>query len=121
MANKKHRYAGQRLRELKTPDIVDRIQRNGITLADLRKNHQLGYEQGKADGLSWGYDAAYGSMMLALHREFGFGRERLSRLAMATAEIQINCTVNREAYEQLVAETGLSLPEMREIVDSGGI
>ena len=118
--NKKYCNPGGPLRNLSTKERVDRICRNGITLNDLKHNFELGFEKGKAEGIAWGYDAAYGSLMIALHREFGFGRERLSRLAMATADVQINCLSNRKAYEQLVAETGLTLPEMREIVENGG-
>ena len=123
MANKKHRYAGQRPpRDLNIKVRAERIISTGeITLKDLKKNFEIGYERGKADGIAWGYDAAYGSMMVALHREFGFGHDRLARLAMAAADVQLNCTTNSEAYYQLVAETGLDLPTMRAYVDSAGL
>lgn len=120
MSNKKYHNPGGPLRNPKIADCVARIERNGISLADLRHNFELGYKQGKEEGIAWGYDAAYGSLMIALHRVYGFGRDRLSRLAMATAEVQIECMSNDEAYRKLVAETGLSLLEMREIVENGG-
>ncbi len=118
MSNKKHRYAGKRPHELTMAERADRIVRTGeITIKDLRAN----YERGRADGIAWGYDAAYGSLMIALHNEFGFGRERLARLAMATADVQINYLTNDEVYRQLVAETGLDLPTMRTYIDNAGL
>lgn len=117
---KKYRNPGGPLRNLSTKERVDRICQNGITIADLKHNFELGFEKGKAEGIAWGYDAAYGSLMVALHNLYGFGKVRLGRVAMAAADVQINCMTNREAYEKLVAETGLTLPEMREIVENGG-
>lgn len=114
---KKHKNPGGPVRNLKNADYVERIQRNGITLSDLRHNFELGYKQGKEEGTAWGYDAAYGSMLIALHREFGFGYNRLARLAMATARIQTEFITNDEAFRELAAETGLSIPMMRDIVD----
>lgn len=121
MSKAKHRYAGQRPHALGAHEIVDRIQRNGITLEDLKANFKLGYEKGKNDGLEWAYDAAYGSIMLALHREFGFGRDRLTRLAMATAQIQLDCMTNDDAFRALLAEADIDLPRMRDVIDHGGI
>lgn len=123
MKHRKHRYAGPMVpHNLSPQERAERIIKNGeIKVADLKANFDLGYEKGKADGIAWGYDAAYGSVMVALHREFGFGHDRLARVAMAAADVQINCTTNSEAYYQLVAETGLDLPTMRAYVDSAGL
>lgn len=122
MSNKKHRYAGQRPHELTIQERVDRIARTGqISVGDLTANYNIGYRDGKKEGIEWGYDSAYGSMMLALHREFGWGKERLKRLAMATAEVQVECITTEEAFRKIVDETGLSLLQMRDIIDKGGV
>lgn len=120
MSKNKRRYAGPPIRSYSVQDRVASIQRNGITMADLKDNFERGVKAGYQKGLEWGYDSAWGSVMLALHREFGFGRDRLARLANATAEVQIECITSQEAFRKIVDETGLTLPEFREAVDQGG-
>lgn len=121
MAKNKRRYAGPPVRPYSVQDRVNSIMRNGITLADLKDNFERGKKIGYNEGLQWGYDSAWGAVMLALHREFGFGRERLARLANATADVQIECITSQEAFRKIVDETGLTLPEFREAVDAGGV
>ena len=121
MGNKKHRYAGQRPHELTRQERVARIEQQGISMSDLKANYDLGYRKGKEEGIEWGYDSAYGSMMLALHREFGFGAERLKRLAMATASVQVECITTEEAFRKIVDETGVTLPQMKDVINNGGV
>ena len=120
MSKNKRRYAGPPIRSYSVQDRVASIQRNGITMADLKDNFERGVKVGYQSGMEWGYDSAWGAVMLALHREFGFGRDRLARLANATAEVQIECITSQEAFRKIVDETGLTLPEFREVVDQGG-
>lgn len=120
MSKNKRRYAGPPVRSYSVQDRVASIQRNGITLADLKDNFERGVKAGYQNGLEWGYDSAWGSVMLALHREFGFGRERLARLANATAQVQVECITSQEAFRKIVDETGLTLPEFREVINQGG-
>lgn len=121
MAKRKHRYAGPTVRSYSVQDRVASIMRNGITLTDLKDNFDRGVKQGYKEGLEWGYDSAWGAVMLALHREFGFGRERLIRVANATARAQIECITTQEAFRKIVDETGLTLPEFREVINEGGL
>ena len=121
MAKNKRRYAGPPVRSYSVQDRVASIQRNGITLADMKDNFDRGVKQGYQQGLEWGYDSAWGAVMLALHREFGFGRERLIRLANATSKVQVECITTQDAFRALVDETGLKLPEFREVVNEGGV
>ena len=121
MGNKKHRYAGQRPHELTVPERVARIEKKGVQFSDLKANYDLGYRKGREDGTEYGYDVAYSSVMLALHREFGFGAERLKRLAMAAAEAQVECITTEEAFSKIVEETGLTLLQMKERINSGGV
>lgn len=121
MSKNKRRYAGPPIRSYSVQDRVASIQRNGITMADLKDNFERGVKAGYQNGMEWGYDAAWGSVMLALHREFGFGRDRLARLANATARVQIECITTQEAFRAIVDETGLTLPEFREAINEGGL
>lgn len=117
MGNKKHRFAGQRPHELTMKERAERIVKNGIQMSDLKANYDLGHKQGRKAGFEYGFDSAYGSVMLALHREFGFGAERLKRLAMATAKVQIECITTMEAFRKIVEETGVTLPQMHEVLN----
>lgn len=121
MAKGRRRNPGPPVRRLTRQEYIDRIEQNGITLKELEKNWHLGYEQGKKEGQSWAFDAAYGSVMLALKREFGFGHDRLGRVAMAAAAIQVEYLTTDEMYEQLKKECGVELPRMRDIIDGGGV
>lgn len=121
MSNKKHRHPGGPLKNPKIMDYINRMERNGITLEDLKKNYELGYDAGKKDGEGWAYDVAYGSVMLALRREFGFGHDRIGRVAMAAAAIQLEYLATDEMYERLKQECGVELPRMRDIIDGGGV
>ena len=91
------------------------------SLEELQASMQALIEQGKKEGQSWAFDAAYGSVMLALKREFGFGHDRLGRVAMAAAAIQVEYLTTDEMYEQLKKECGVELPRMRDIIDGGGV
>lgn len=121
MGNKKHRYAGQRPHELTRQERVARIEQQGISMSDLKANYDIGRKDGQKAGFEYGFDSAYGSVMLALHREFGFGAERLKRLAMATAKVQVECLTTIEAFRKLVEETGVTLPQMKDVISSGGV
>lgn len=121
MSKAKRRNPGPPVRQLTRQEYIDRIEQNGITLKELEKNWHLGYEQGKKEGVDWAFDTAYGSVMLALKREFGFGHDRLGRVAMAAAAIQVEYLTTDEMYEQLKKECGVELPRMRDIIDGGGV
>lgn len=121
MGNKKHRYAGQRPHELTMQERAARIVKSGITMSDLKANYDLGRKDGQKAGFEYGFDSAYGSVMLALHREFGFGAERLKRLAVAAARVQVECLTTMEAFSKLVEETGVTLPQMKDVINNGGV
>ena len=120
MSNKKYRNPGGPIRNPTKQERVDRILKGEITMSDLKYNWELGYRQGKAEGMAYGYDSVYGPMIIALHREFGFGKQRLERLADVIADVQVEFNTNDEAYQQMIEETGVNVPRMREIVEKAG-
>ena len=121
MAKGKHKHAGGPVRNMSREDYIKRIERNGITAADMEKNYKLGYDRGYTEGVDWAYDAAYGSLIMALRREFGFGHDRIGRLAMAAAEIQVEYMTNEELFDQLKKECGVDLVRMRDVTAGGGV
>lgn len=119
MAKRKHRYAGPNApRDLSPTERAQRILTTGnITITDLKKY----YEMGRQDGLAWGYDSVLAPMLIALHREFGFGAGRIGRLMEAVSTAQIEFSTNDETYQQVAAETGVSIESMREYLDRAGL
>lgn len=117
MAKGKRRNPGPPVRRLTQDEYISRIERNGITRSDLKKSYEDGYQA----GAGWAYDAAYGSVIMALRREFGFGHDRISRVAMAAAAVQIEYMTNDEMYDQLKKECGVDLPRMRDVTAGGGV
>lgn len=115
MAKGKHRYAGVRPHRLTQREVVDRIERNGITREDLKFASEEGYERGKEEGVAIGMDMLYGAILITLHRLFGFGKKRLIRLVYEVTQTQIKELSNYEILEKLMKETGVSLPMLRDL------
>lgn len=114
MGNKKHRYAGPRPRTMTNAEIVDRICRNGITLKDLQAYYDRGIREGREEGMAYGYENAYAPLLLAIHELYGFGRDRLMKIAARAAEIQVEHATTDETYEALMDRAGLNLPRIRD-------
>lgn len=74
---------------------LERIERNGITEAELEKAHKQGYAEGIIESSTPVYKMCLAAASLALHRNFGFGRERCVRFLNAMFQ---------EATEHIVAE-----------------
>lgn len=117
----KHRYAGALRPQMTNKERVARIERNGITAADLQHSYEEGYKRGQSEGIAWGMDCLLGSLLLALHRRYGFGKGRLCDVVNDAARIQIAEFSNRDILDGLVEETGLRLTEYREMIDEGGL
>lgn len=121
MAKGKHRHAGLKPHNLSTREIVDRIQRNGITLADMTANFDKGYAAGKKDSEDWAWDCILGSMAIALNREFGFGAQRISKVITSAANVMIEFTSNAEMYESIVRDIGIDIPRAKKLMRDGEI
>lgn len=115
MPRSNHRYAGIRPHKLTKNEVVDRIMRNGITQKDLEYSYNEGREKGFSDGVAAGMDSVYACILIALHREFGFGKERLTRLVHTVTQIQIEEISSYDALQTLAAETGVPLPMLSEL------
>lgn len=121
MGKYKHRYAGANRPSMTRQERIDALYRNGITARDLQRSFDEGFERGRSEGVTWGMDCLLGSLLLALHRQYGFGASRLSNVVMTAAQIQIEELTNRDVLDRLVEETGLALTEYREMIDEGGV
>ena len=88
-------------------EAVDRLSCNGITPKDLTEEHRKGYEAGSravSDSLGMIYTCA---MMLALHELYGFGRERLVRVADLMCEKMTGYLTDRDAMMEVFEKLGL--------------
>lgn len=87
--------------------VADRLQRNGITLQELKDNYNRGYDAGvqyanKRVGL-----IMTAAMCEALKEMHGFGRKRLCDLAGRMCEIMTETFSTQEAIERVYKKTGL--------------
>lgn len=86
-----------------------KLERNGITIADLDKAIKDGYEEGYKIA---GYDtikACYAATCLALKRLHGFGKLRCSRVLRAIDDIVLYRLTGEDLIQQVWDEIGLTL------------
>lgn len=81
--------------------VVSNLIRNGITTEDLKKNWQLGYNQGVTDGLANQERIVFSAFLIALRKEFGWGTQRALRICRAAHEECLNFITEPDASEQL--------------------
>ena len=82
---------------------------NGITPKDLEDEFQRGRETGFKEAAEPIIKSCYAGICIALHDEFGFGRNRCYRAIKAVDE-KIICALNhQELVEETLEKTGLIL------------
>lgn len=63
-----------KLREVN--EAVQRIERNGLTIEDLKKNYQIGWDAGFKDAKDFTLKVCFAGVCLALNEKYGFGQKR---------------------------------------------
>lgn len=101
---------------LKTNAIVQRIQRNGITMDDLKENFDMGYNAGFKDSTTNVIKTAYAAICLALHELHGFGAKRCMDVLNLVDQKIIYSLTSDEAIEEVWNKVGLKI-DFSEILD----
>lgn len=83
-----------------------KLQRHGITVQDLKNTAKR--EANSA--IVFQNRMFLAATAIALHREFGFGKERCLRALHAIEDIAFEATCAEELREQAIAETGIDIP-----------
>ena len=99
----------ERIQRLADNEMVQRIQRNGITLEDLKaaedRAMQDGYLAGKIETLK----LCYAGMCLALHEKYGFGLKRCKDALNAVDEKIVYALTSEELVDEVFASVGLEI------------
>ena len=90
-------------------DAIDKIQRNGITLEDLKQNYDIGFKEGfKAAGEPI-VKGCFAAICLVLHEMHGFGRKRCCDVLNAVDQHMMYTLTSDEAIQEVWDKIGLHL------------
>lgn len=86
-----------------------KLERNGITIADLEKATNEGFEKGYQIASADTIKACYAAMCLALKEIHGFKKKRCRRVLQAVDQIILYRLTGDDLIEQVWREIGLQL------------
>ena len=84
---------------------MNALVKNGITPDDLTKCREEGYQMGVENAVV----QCYAAMCLALHEQFGFGRERVLRALTAVDEKVVFAIDSAEMCEDVFKRFGIRM------------
>ena len=87
--------------------VVDEIQRNGITMKALEEAFKEGFEKGSRDASDRIGMIVVGAMCLALKDLHGFKRQRLHKIMGRMCEIMTETFTSSEIVQRVYKELGL--------------
>ncbi len=94
---------------LRKNEIVQRIQRNGITMDDLKENYDIGYKAGFENATGPVIKTCYAAICLALHELYGFGVERCRDVLNLVDQKILYSLTSAEAIEEVWEKIGLQI------------
>lgn len=101
---------------LRKNQIVQRIQRNGITIDDLKENYDIGYKAGFENATGPVIKTCYAAICLALHELHGFGMKRCRDVLNLVDQKILYSLTSAEAIEEVWEKIGLQI-DFGEILD----
>jgi hypothetical protein len=88
---------------------IARLHKNGITVQDLEKNYNIGYEEGIRMGIQRTFRSCYAAFILAMRKQHRFGRRRCKRiLKLADWEV-VNALTTDELIDEVFNQIGLHI------------
>lgn len=94
---------------LRNSEIVQRIQRNGITMDDLKENYDIGYKAGFESATGPVIKTCYAAICLALHELYGFGMKRCRDVLNLVDQKILYSLTSAEAIEEVWEKIGLQI------------
>ena len=85
--------------------LMNAIAKNGLTVEDLKRCKQEGWQQGVESAVI----QCYAALCLALHEQFGFGKERLLRTLTAVDEKVVFAIDGAEMCEEVFNRFGIRM------------
>ena len=86
-----------------------RLERNGITAEDLKRNYDLGWQDGFQEGQEATTKVVLAALCMALHEQFGFGTTRCHRVLTDTINRVIYNMDSKEAVDEVYEKIGLRI------------
>ena len=95
---------------------MDKLQRNGITVEDLKANYDKGWQEGFKEAADPVIRGCYGAICLALNDLHGFGQKRCAAILNAVDEHLTYTLSSVEAIDEVYKRIGLKI-EFKEPFD----
>lgn len=89
----------ERAQRIADNEAFQRIQKNGITIEDLKRAEDEAYAKGVRAGIDSTIRTAYAAICLAMHDLHGFGKKRCARLLNAVDENITMALSSQEAID----------------------
>ena len=96
-------------REAVKKAAMDKLERNGITAEDLRREYERGRKESVDDVSDFAMKMIYCGFALALKREFKFGPERVLRTLRAADQIILEELTTEDIIDRVSRELGISV------------
>ena len=88
-------------------DKLKALYKNGITVDDLKHDFNEGHKQGYEAGVRASVLTCYCAACMALHKLYGFGRERLFKVLQAMDQEVLYTITSDEAVQKVLDEVGI--------------
>ena len=99
----------ERAKRIADNEAFRRIERNGITLSDLRKAEDDAYHKGVQEGIDSALRSAYAAICMALHELHGFGKQRCRDVLNLTDEKITMALTSEDIINEVWDEIGLKI------------
>lgn len=109
LSRKAEQQEKERIAKTARAKTMARLERNGITTDDLKKNYDIGFEEGYQLAMHNTITIAFAAVCLVLHELYGFGQHRLFRVLNEMYN-KITLTIDsKEAVDEVFEKTGLTI------------
>lgn len=88
---------------------MDKLQRNGITVEDLKANYEKGRNDGFHEAAEPIWQGCFAAVCLALNDLYGFGKKRCSDVLNAVDQHMAYTLTTEEAIQEVFQRIGLEL------------
>lgn len=108
-ADRQKRHDRPREFALSKEQMVAGMIRNGITVADLKREYEAGHSDGYSQGCQASMRTVYAAICLALNELYGFGFKRCGDVLQAVDRHVVNTLASSEAIDEVYKRMKLSI------------
>lgn len=96
-------------REAAKKAAMDKLERNGITAEDLKREYERGRSESISEAADYAMKMIYCGFALALKREFKFGPERVLRTLHSADQIILEELTTEDIIDRVSRELGIQV------------